>query len=120
MSPTSRCKSFAARNPIFRSPGSTATCRSNRTPIASTFWKRSAALAWTSQSFRLWYQGVRTTRRGKSMDPNQELHVIAAILAAGAVASGNVGWKPTQVYEAYRNIFEQLREKGVNPLPRKE
>src|SRR5678816_3754418 len=47
MSPRSRCKSFAARNPIFRSPGSRTTCRSSGTPTASTIWKPFAAPAWT-------------------------------------------------------------------------
>ena len=40
-----RCRSFAARSPIFRSPGSRAKCRSRRTPSGSTIWKPSAAPA---------------------------------------------------------------------------
>ena len=41
------CRSCAARSPISRSPGSPATCRSSRTPTASTIWKASAAPGWT-------------------------------------------------------------------------
>ena len=42
-SAAARCRSFAARSPIFRSPGSQANCRSSWTPTGSTIWKASAA-----------------------------------------------------------------------------
>ena len=42
---SSHCRSFAVRNPTFRSPGSKAKCRSSRTPTASTIWKGFAAPA---------------------------------------------------------------------------
>ena len=47
-----RCRSCAARSPIFRSPGSQTKCRSSRTPTGSTIWKPSAARAWTNLGLR--------------------------------------------------------------------
>src|ERR1035437_3988047 len=48
MSPRPLCRSFAARNPIFLSPGSRAKCRSNWTPISITIWKGVSVRAWPS------------------------------------------------------------------------
>ena len=63
MSPRPHCRSFAARNPIFRSPGSQTKCRSSRTPTASTIWKPSAARAWTSFGSRCNHADVRVGSR---------------------------------------------------------
>ena len=43
------CRSFAARNPIFRSPGSQTKCRSSMRPIGSTIWRVFAAPGWISR-----------------------------------------------------------------------
>src|SRR6476646_8964848 len=47
-SPRPRYKSFAARSPIFRLPGSRTKYRSSRTRTGSTTWKASVAPAWVS------------------------------------------------------------------------
>jgi hypothetical protein len=44
----SHCRSCAACNPIFHSPGSQIKCRSSRTSSTNTIWKHSAAQPWTS------------------------------------------------------------------------
>ena len=49
-SPSLRCRSCAACNPIFRSPGSRAKCRSSRKRTGNTIWEPSAARAWISSN----------------------------------------------------------------------